>query len=57
MFHVAEETAADYDRLQRGGIVLIEINISTAIFLVGPTSNESGDCHAGVVVSSSLGGK
>lgn len=27
MFHFTEETSADYDRLQRGGIVLIEMNI------------------------------
>lgn len=27
MFHFTEETSGDYDRLQRGGIVLIEMNI------------------------------
>lgn len=31
VFHLTEETAADCDRLRRGGIVLIEINI--VIFL------------------------
>lgn len=27
VFHLTEEMAADWDRLQRGGIVLIEMNI------------------------------
>lgn len=54
MFHLPEETDGDYDRLQRGGIVLIEMNIiiflCAGIFLVCPLAKPDKQEETRIVV-------
>lgn len=58
VFHLPEETDGDYDRLQRGGIVLIEMNIiiflCAGIFLVCPLAKPDKQEETRIVVRAAV---